>query len=292
MSDVRNDKLSIMEVKDIIKKYVKVTETIGKTKKSVNEISLTAIGTLSLTDLKKNFSELLQNGTLTKEEFDAIFSEKTIKELRPYKATLMGLTDKDMGIVSKDYVSDIISYIIGIKLPSASSYRAWENAKKFVENELHLTKELFDIEKELPTDVFVANNYKKVLQAHIDARNHRYDVPVMVDQIYNDEHYLSMVLISFYHGKDTVTVEDILNEKENVIQKYKTECLDNDMDTIPAFVYDTRDELRALLMDYDFNSLDFSKTLSPEGKKYQLPVLEKIVKMEDAPYDDDYLNFF
>ena len=133
MSDVRNDKqLSIMEVKDIIKKYVKVTETIGKTKKSVNEISLTAIGTLSLTDLKKNFSELLQNGTLTKEEFDAIFSEKTIKELRPYKATLMGLTDKDMGIVSKDYVSDIISYIIGIKLPSASSYRAWENAKKFV----------------------------------------------------------------------------------------------------------------------------------------------------------------
>ena len=284
-------------MKDIIKKYFKVTETINKTKKSVNEISLRAVDTLSLSNLKNNFVKLLDDGEISKKEFDAIFSKETIKELRPYKGELMNLSDTDMGIISKDYVSDIISYIIGIKLPSASSPIAWKNAKTFVNEKLNITKELFNIPDELPEDIFVANNYKKVIHVYKNPKYHNYSVPVMEKTIYNDETtFTQLSFVVFYSDQNNLSTEDILERKESVIKEHR-ESFDDENNNhsnknIWAFSHDVTEVLEVLLKEYSLDDLDFSKTLSPEGMKYRLPLLERHIhydETEDPDYDD-YLD--
>lgn len=168
-------------LKELTKMYVDVCDTIKRTKSSVNEISLTAIDTLSLTDLKENFLSLAEDGVITESQYETIFSEKTVAELRPYKGTLMHLTDTDMGIVSKDYVCDIISYIIGVKLPSASSGTAWENARKFVES-LGMTAEMVDINSVLSPAVFAANNYNTVVVANMSDKYEHFSLPVVIKE--------------------------------------------------------------------------------------------------------------
>lgn len=283
------------DTRNMVKKYLKVSETISQTKSSMNEISLTAFPTLSLTDLKKNFTALLEDGTLTQNEYDAIFSKETVNELRPYKGELMNLNDTEMGIVSREYATSIISYIIGIELPGGSMLGAKVNAKKFVENKLHMFHPLFDIWEELPIDIFIANNYKKVIRSKIRLSDAY--VPVMIDDIYNEgdreSHSLSLCMIEF--PLDNGSVEDVLSKRDAIIQEYKKDFIDNDNRHINkkllGLCYNIKDGLKDLLKNgYSLEEIDLSKTLSPQGRKYKLPVLERHFNLKEDPYYYDYLD--
>ena len=70
-------------LKELTKMYVDVCAAIKRTKSSVNEISLTAIGTLSLTDLKENFLSLAEYGVITESQYETIFSEKPLRNSAP-----------------------------------------------------------------------------------------------------------------------------------------------------------------------------------------------------------------
>lgn len=134
-----------------------------KCRGSWNDISLNSVRTVSLTDCKREFGKLKDDGVISDEEYNAIFSDEIIKELRPYKGRLQNLDDTELGIVSKDYFSDIVSYICKVELSSASSGRAWDNAAKAVAA-LGLPTddmEMFDI----PGQVFLSNNLDNIVRS-------------------------------------------------------------------------------------------------------------------------------
>ena len=166
-------------ITDIINKYIAITNALLKSNTSVNEISLTAIKTISLSSVKKQFEILVEEQAISQEKYSLIFSEPVITELRPYKKKLMNLEDTELGIVSYDYLSDIISYIVGVKLYSASSSTAWSNAQKLVES-MGIRTDMVDINKKLPVEAFIGNNIDLILDTYINNTYHHAAVPVRV----------------------------------------------------------------------------------------------------------------
>ena len=267
-------------LKELAKMYVEVCVAIKRTKSSINEISLTAIGTLSLTDLKEKFLELAESGVITKSQYETIFSEKTVAELRPYKGTLMHLTDTDMGIVSKDYVCDILSYIIGVKLPSASSGAAWENARKFVES-LGMTAEIVDINSVLSPAVFAANNYNTVIETKMSDKYEHFSLPVVIKE---EE---DCVMMLEYRTSETLWEAAERQRKELNAGNPK------------GFVFSFVKNTLGLIEDVAWHgsefveSLDFSTELTEEGKNNRIPVFSyaDVFGKEysnDSMFEDDY----
>lgn len=266
-------------LKELAKMYVDVCDTIKRTKSSVNEISLTAIGTLSLTDLKENFLSLAEDGVITESQYETIFSEKTVAELRPYKGTLMHLTDTDMGIVSKDYVCDIISYIIGVKLPSASSGTAWENARKFVES-LGMTAEMVDINSVLSPAIFAANNYNTVVEANMSDKYEHFSLPVVIKE---EE---DCVMMLEYRTFETLWKAAERQRKEL------------DAGNPKGFVFSYVKDTLGLIEDVAWHgsgfveSLNFSTELTEDGKNNMIPVFSRVDVFgekypDDSPFGDD-----
>ena len=253
--------------------------------------------TVLISSMKKNFAELLAKGIITQKEFDAIFSEKTIEVLHSHRRLSAFLDnemdmDIDMDMVSKDYFSDIISCIIGIQFPCKYFHDVSMEARSFVEEELHIKKKLFDLEKDFPVDIFVANNYKKVLQAYInrDRKYNRYSIPVMVkSNLLEWPAFTSMDFISCYAETET-TVEDILMMQEDIIQDFskitKNGLVIKDDDHL--YLQKMKDILKTLLKYYDFDTLDFSAKLSRKGKKHQITMIEYVEKPRD---DELYLDY-
>ena len=266
-------------LKELAKMYVDVCATIKRTKSSVNEISLTAIGTLSLTDLKENFLSLAEDGVITESQYETIFSPKTVAELRPYKGTLMHLTDTDMGIVSKDYVCDIISYIIGVKLPSASSGTAWENARKFVES-LGMTAEMVDINSVLSPAIFAANNYNTVVEANMSDKYEHFSLPVVIKE---EE---DCVMMLEYRTSETLW---------KAAEKQKKEL---DAGNPKGFVFSYVKDTLGLIEDVAWHgsgfveSLDFSTELTEDGENNMIPVFSRVDVFgekypDNSPFGDD-----
>lgn len=269
-------------LKELAKMYVEVCVAIKRTKSSINEISLTAIGTLSLTDLKEKFLELAESGVITKSQYETIFSEKTVAELRPYKGTLMHLTDTDMGIVSKDYVCDIISYIVGVKLPSASSGTAWENARKFVES-LGMTAEMVDINSVLSPAVFAANNYNTVVEANMSDKYEHFSLPVVIKE---EE---DCVMMLEYRTSETLWEAAERQRKELNAGNPK------------GFVFSFVKNTLGLIEDVAWHgsgfveSLDFSTELTEDGKNNMIPVFSRVDVFgekypDDSMFEDDYYD--
>lgn len=241
---------------------------------------MTAIGTLSLTDLKEKFLELAESGVITKSQYETIFSEKTVAELRPYKGTLMHLTDTDMGIVSKDYVCDILSYIIGVKLPSASSSTAWENARKFVES-LGMTAEMVDINSVLSPAVFAANNYNTVIETKMSDKYEHFSLPVVIKEEEN------CVMMLEYRTSETLW---------KAAEKQKKEL---DAGNPKGFVFSYVENTLSLIEGIAWHgsefveSLDFSTELTEEGKNNRIPVFSYADVFgkeysDDSMFEDDY----
>lgn len=130
---------------------------------SWNDISLTSFRTVSLTDCKKEFGRLRDNGVISDEEYNAIFSETVVRELRPYKGKVQGLDDSEEGIVSKDYFSDMVSYICKIRLRSASTSRAWENARKTVAKLGLATDDMEEFS--IPATTLLINNFENIAKS-------------------------------------------------------------------------------------------------------------------------------
>ena len=269
-------------LKELAKMYVDVCAAIKRTKSSVNEISLTAIGTLSLTDLKEKFLKLAENGVITKSQYETIFSEKTVAELRPYKGTLMHLTDTDMGIVSKDYVCDIISYIVGVKLPSASSSIAWGNARKFVES-LGMTAEMVDINSVLSPAVFAANNYNTVVEANMSDKYEHFSLPVVIKE---EE---DCVMMLEYRTSETLWKAAERQRKEL------------DAGNPKGFVFSYVKDTLGLIEDVAWHgsefveSLDFSTELTENGKNNRIPIFSRVDVFgekypDDSMFEDDYYD--
>jgi hypothetical protein len=272
-------------MEQIIKKYMAVTDAIDRTTSSVNEISLSAIGTLSLNDLRTKMTELKNNNILSETEFNALFSEETIKELRPYKGTLCGLTDTNEGIISKDYLSDILSFIIGIKLPSASSETAWHNAEKFVTTKLNPNwNKLFDIQKELPTEILIANNYEKFLLSEINNKYKNYGIPIKRTEIYEDSSTTEIIVLKT-NAYEPMTPEKILKIKDKIIEEYKK---NKDEENYWSFSITTPDVLKSLLRNNSIQEINLSPTLSTYGKTHQIPTAEFKIEIDD----DDYYKYY
>ena len=269
-------------LKELAKMYVEVCTAIKRTKSSVNEISLTAIGTLSLTDLKENFLSLVEDGVITESQYETIFSEKTVAELRPYKGTLMHLTDTDMGIVSKDYVCDIISYIVGVKLPSASSSIAWGNARKFVES-LGMTAEMVDINSVLSPAVFAANNYNTVIEANMSDKYEHFSLPVVIKE---EE---DCVMMLEYRTSETFWKAAERQRKEL------------DAGNPKGFVFSFVKNTLGIIEDIAWRgsefveSLDFSTELTENGKNNRIPIFSRVDVFgekypDDSMFEDDYYD--
>ena len=103
------------EIKKLLETRNEIIDMIHKCRSSVNEISLSSIYTISLTDLKKNLD-------LEKyKELEYLFTKENISYLRPYKGSLVGLTDEELGIVSRELVTAEICCLLGIDLAGRHS---------------------------------------------------------------------------------------------------------------------------------------------------------------------------
>lgn len=273
----------------LIKKCFRIQEAIQKSIGDKWEMDFPMYPALKLSKLKKNFLLLLEEGTITQNEYDAILSEETINKLRyPYHNEFITMMDIDNDIVFKDYISAIISYIIGIRIPGICNESAWKNAKRFVEDNLHITThQLLDIYEEFPIDIFVANNYRKVVRSRMRPKYNSWPVPVIVKTIHEGEDdysssTLDLEMIDFYWDEYNVTVDDIVEKKDAIINKYDKDYLNGNKGRgyfdkeLSSYYCSIEDILRGLL-NYEFSAeeLNYSKTLSPEGEKYKLTVLER-----------------
>ena len=269
-----------------------VKRAIDTAKGSVDEISLNAFETRSLSSLKENFQELLNDGVITEKEFNAIFSEATITELRPYKGTIMALTDTEMGIVSKDYFIDIVSYIIGFILPSMSR-AAWAKAKTLVEGLGFDTSNVVDIKSEIPLEVFIANNYDIVLESKINIKYHHVAFPVRTKITFVNctEEYIKegfdFVEIPIEDDSTLDTIKNLVETKIESVRKLEDTIFNENAGI--AFIYDVSYwGLLTDLKDY-IAKVDFSTSYTEYGLKHQLPIFESREEIDPPYYDEYYL---
>lgn len=274
------------------KKYLDINSAIDTAKGSVNEISLSAVETRSLTSLKENFQQLFDDGIITENEFNSIFSDATIAELRPYKGRLVGLVDEDMGIVSKDYFSDIVSYIIGWKLPSISTKVAWGHAKEFVDTLGFDTSTLLDVKAILSLDVFLANNYDLVLETEINRKYSTARFPVFVKTHYvedgTEDTYESYSFIEFHLDNVDITVPEL----KQIVDKKLAEVgkLDEtifEKNSVFDGMYDIHywDLLESLKKN--ITRLDLSDDYTEYGKLHTLPLFESRIVVEPTCEDEE-----
>lgn len=277
---------------ETIKKYLAVSKAIDEAKGSWNDLSLTSVRTSSLTDLQRNFDRLKNEGIISEKEYDAIFSTPVIKELRPYKGTLQSLSDTDMGIVSKDYFSDIVAYIIGIRLTTASSSKAWENAKKLVES-LGLETDMLDINEQIPAEIFTANNMLFILETQINNKYHTCGLPVKIISEYPDGNkYENVCIVERYIPEDVnITPKYVHDRLDEYIDEYRNRSELSWEESSKKFggVFDrtTLKLIKACLEQHSLDELDLSSELSESGRENQLTTItEKIVFDEYENYRD------
>lgn len=98
------------EIQNLLNKRYQLFDIIHDCKSSINEISLNTCHTISLSDLKEKI-DLEQYP-----ELEYLFSQENINYLRPYHGQLMGLEDKNLGIVCRELVVAEISCLLGLDL--------------------------------------------------------------------------------------------------------------------------------------------------------------------------------
>lgn len=288
----KNGKLLMKLDTNAFKKYLDIKSAIDTAKGSVNEISLSAVETRSLTSLKENFQQLFDVGIITENEFNSIFSDATIAELRPYKGRLVGLVDEDMGIISKDYFSDIVSYIIGWKLPSISTKVAWGHAKEFVDKLGFDTFTLLDVKAILSLDVFLANNYDLVLETEINRKYSTARFPVFVKTHYvedgTEDTYESYSFIGLHLDNIDITVPElkqIVDKKVEEVGKLDDTIFEKG--SVFAGMYDIHywDLLESLKKN--ITRLDLSDEYTEYGKLHKLPLFESRIVVEPICEDEE-----
>lgn len=274
------------------KKYLDIKSAIDTANGSVNEISLSAVETRSLTSLKENFQQLFNVGIITENEFNSIFSDATIAELRPYKGRLVGLVDEDMGIISKDYFSDIVSYIIGWKLPSISTKVAWGHAKEFVDKLGFDTSTLLDVKAILSLDVFLANNYDLVLETEINRKYSTARFPVFVKTHYvedgTEDTYESYSFIEFHLDNIDITVPEL----KQIVDKKLAEVGKLDKTIFEkGSAFDGMYEIHFWTfleeLKKNITRLDLSDEYTEYGKLHKLPLFESRIVVEPICEDEE-----
>ena len=141
---------------------------------------------------------------------------------------------------------------------------------------------LFDIDRELPIDVFVANNYEKVLTYHMNPDYHNYSIPAMEQEVADGKiYYKQLILVAFYWDKENVSVKDIMAVKDKVLQEYEKK-LDTNSDNpqIWASWENLTRLLKTLTKQYSLSTIDFSSTIKPENEKYRLPLFQRVLPSE------------
>lgn len=300
--------MNTKEIKMLLDNRNAMLDLIHNCKNSINEISLSTVHTISLSDLKDSidFEKF--------PELEYLFSQENISYLRPYHGELMGLEDSNLGIACRELLVAEIACLLGLDLTGrhCAGICGLTDKRKIQIAENHLKakgvkiktitylKDVLDIRLLWANNIRKfnnKNNIKKEDRVVFEGEDNSLLVITQSEQTdgqfkpfsYRDDVYDLLYPFLRDLGNDLVISDEILDEEYyNKIEVFRTLSLEEAI----------KQTIEAGFGFFEENSFYFDKefkeyTLEYEGDKEDIDTFVSFVanKMKDIENNMSFIDF-